>query len=57
MNEKNKALELLEKFDTKRDLLIAIDMLITMYIAEKGVKDNITIFYWEGIKNEIINNG
>ena len=28
-------------------------MLITMYIAEKGIKDNVTIFYWEGVKNEI----
>lgn len=53
MNEKNKAIELREKFDTKRDALLAIDMLITMYIAEKGIKDNVTIFYWEGVKNEI----
>lgn len=53
MNEKNKAIEFIEKFDTKRDALLAIDMLITMYIAEKGVKDNVTIFYWEGVKNEI----
>lgn len=54
MSEKNKAIELLEVFDTKRDAIISIDMLITMYIAEKGVKDNVSIFYWEGIKNELI---
>ena len=54
MNEKNKAKELLEKFSSKRDALIAVDMLIVQYIAIKGTED-IHLFYLEGVKNEILN--
>ena len=54
MNEKNKAIELIEKFSTKRDALLAIDMMMTMYIALKGLKNDINIFYWKVVKQEII---
>ena len=54
MNEKNKANELLEKFSSKRDALIAVDMLIVQYIAIKG-NEGVYIFYLEGVKNEILN--
>jgi hypothetical protein len=54
MNEENKAIELIEKFSTKRDALLAIDMMMTMYIALKGLKDDVNIFYWEGVKQKII---
>jgi hypothetical protein len=54
MNEKNKAKELLEKFTTKRDALIAIDMLILQYIAIKGIEDPHS-YYLERVKIEILN--
>ena len=54
MNEKNKAKELLEKFSSKRDALIAVDMLIVQYIAIKG-KYHIYLRYLEDVKNEILN--
>ena len=54
MNEKNKAIELIEKFSTKRDALLAIDMMLMMYIAVKG-KEDILVFFYEDVKREIMN--
>jgi hypothetical protein len=54
MNEKNTALQLLEKFSTKRDALIAIDMMLMMYISIKG-KEDIFVFFYEDVKREIMN--
>jgi hypothetical protein len=46
MNEKNTALQLLEKFSTKRDALLAIDMMMMCYISIKG-KEDIFVFFYE----------
>ena len=54
MNEKTKAIELIEKFSTKRDALLAIDMMLMMYIAVKG-KEDILVFFYEDVKREIMN--
>ena len=54
MNEKNLALQLVEKFSTKKDALIAIDMMIMCYISIKG-KEDIFVFFYEDVKKEIIN--
>ena len=54
MNEKTKAIELIEKFSTKRDALLAIDMMLMMYIAVKG-KEDILVSFYEDVKREIMN--
>ena len=54
MNAKNKAKELLEKFSTAKDALIAVDMLITYLIAIKK-KEDVQIFYFEDVKYWIVN--
>ena len=38
MNEKTKAIELIEKFSTKRDALLAIDMMYYIYILLRKVQ-------------------
>jgi hypothetical protein len=55
MDAKNKALELLEKFSTRKDALLAVDMLIVYLIAIKG-KEDAFIFFLEDVKYHIINN-
>lgn len=55
MNAKNKAKELLEKFSTKKDALLAVDMLLTYYFAIKKTENEFT-FYLEDVKYHIINN-
>jgi hypothetical protein len=55
MDAKNKALELLEKFSTRKDALLAVDMLIVHLIAIKG-KEDVAIFFLEDVKYHIINN-
>lgn len=55
MNAKNKAIELLEKFSTKKDALLAVDMLLTYYFAIKKTENEFT-FYLEDVKYHIINN-
>ena len=55
MDAKNKALELLEKFSTRKDALLAVDMLIVYLIARKG-KEDVAIFFLEDVKYHIINN-
>jgi hypothetical protein len=55
MDAKNKAVELLEKFSTRKDALLAVDMLIVYLIAIKGQED-VFIFFLEDVKYHIINN-
>jgi hypothetical protein len=55
MDAKNKAVELLEKFSTRKDALLAVDMLIVYLIAIKG-KEDVFIFFLEDVKYHIINN-
>jgi hypothetical protein len=55
MDAKNKALELLEKFSTRKDALLAVDMLIVYLIAIKG-KEDVSTFFLEDVKYHIINN-
>jgi hypothetical protein len=55
MDAKNKAIELLEKFSTRKDALLAVDMLIVYLIAIKG-KEDVFIFFLEDVKYHIINN-
>jgi hypothetical protein len=55
MDAKNKAIELLEKFSTRKDALLAVDMLIVYLIAIKG-KEDVAIFFLEDVKYHIINN-
>jgi hypothetical protein len=55
MKAKNKALELLEKFSTRKDALLAVDMLMVHLIAIKG-KEDVFIFFLEDVKYHIINN-
>lgn len=51
MNSKEVAIELLEKFDTKRDALLSIDMLITVFVSEQKERP---LIYWSEVKKEII---
>lgn len=51
MNAKDTAIELLEKFDTKRDILLSIDMLITIFLIDQ--KEG-ALKYWIEVKKEII---
>ena len=51
MNPKEVASELLEKFDTKRDALLSIDMLITVFVGEQKERP---LIYWSEVKKEII---
>lgn len=51
MNAKETAIELIEKFDTKRDALLSIDMLITVFLIDQK-KD--ALKYWSEVKTEII---
>lgn len=51
MNAKETALELIEKFDTKRDALLSIDMLIAVFIIDQ--KEG-ALKYWSEVKKEII---
>ena len=53
MNANETALELIEKFDTKRDALLSIDMLITVFLIDQK-KD--ALKYWSEVKKEIIKN-
>ena len=55
MDAKNKAVELLEKFSTRKDALLAVDMLIVNVMAIKGQED-VFIFFLEDVKYHIINN-
>lgn len=55
MNAKNKAIELLEKFSTRKDALLAVDMLLTYYFAIKK-KEDVFTFYLEDVKYYIMNN-
>lgn len=51
MNSKEVAIELIEKFDTKRDALLSIDMLITVFVGEQKER---SLIYWSEVKKEII---
>jgi hypothetical protein len=55
MDAKDKAKELLEKFSTRKDALLAVDMLIVYLIAVKGKEDVLT-FHLEDVKYHIVNN-
>lgn len=44
MTAENYALELLEKFSTRKDALIALDMCITQYIAIRGEDQHLNFF-------------
>jgi hypothetical protein len=55
MDAKSKALELLEKFSTRKDALLAVDMLLTYYFAIKK-KEDVFTFYLEDVKYHIMNN-
>jgi hypothetical protein len=55
MNAENKAKELLEKFSTRKDALLAVDMLMTYYFA-MNKKEDVFTFYLEDVKYHIINN-
>lgn len=55
MDAKSKALELLEKFSTRKDALLAVDMLLTYYFAIKK-KEDVFTFFLEDVKYHIINN-
>lgn len=55
MNAKDKAIELLEKFSTRKDALLAVDMLLTYYFAIKK-KEDVFTFYLEDVKYHIMNN-
>jgi mRNA-degrading endonuclease YafQ of YafQ-DinJ toxin-antitoxin module len=55
MDAKYKAKELLEKFSTRKDALLAVDMLIVYIIAVKGKEDVLT-FHLEDVKYHIVNN-
>jgi hypothetical protein len=54
MDAKNKAKELLQKFSTPKDALLAVDMLLTYLIAIKG-KEDLQTFHLEDVKFYIIN--
>ena len=54
MGAKDKAKELLTKFSTPKDALLAVDMLITYLIAIKK-KEDVQTFYLEDVKFYIIN--
>jgi len=51
MNSKEVAIELLEKFDTKRDALLSIDMLMIVFVGEQKER---SLIYWSEVKKEII---
>lgn len=51
MNEKLTAIELIEKFDTKRDALLSIDMLIAIFLIDQK---EVALKYWSEVKKEII---
>jgi hypothetical protein len=55
MNAESKAKELLEKFSTRKDALLAVDMLITYYFAIQK-KEDVFTFYLEDVKYHIMNN-
>jgi hypothetical protein len=55
MKAKDKALELLEKFSTRKDALLAVDMLLTYYFAIEKT-ENVFTFYLEDVKYHIMNN-
>lgn len=55
MKAQDKAKELLEKFSTRKDALLAVDMLITYYFAINKKEDVLT-FYFEDVKYHIMNN-